>query len=89
MLADIYASGFAASINIGRGDANFFPPFQPLVHVSKELGQSISELEGEAREHGNAFREIIEPEIRETINDRDDLVSRGLVTYKLLWTLYK
>lgn len=76
-------------INIGRGDASFFPPFQPLVHVWKELETSISELEGEAHEHGKALLEIVEPEIGETLKDRDDLLSRGLITHRLLWTLYK
>lgn len=76
-------------VNIGRKDASFYPPFQPLVHVWKELESCVAELEGEAREHADAFIEIIEPEISETIKDRDDLLSRGLVTYELLWTLYK
>ena len=77
------------TINIGRRDASFYPPFQPLVHVWKELSSSVSELTGEAREHGHAFLETIEPEIGETLKDRDDLLSRGLITYPLLWTLYK
>lgn len=76
-------------INIGRGDASFYPSFEPLVHGWDELKSCISELKGEAREHGGAFCNIIEPEIGETIKDRDDLLSRGLMTYDLLWTLYK
>lgn len=49
----------------------------------------MSKLNGEGREHANAFRSVMEPEIGETIKDREDLLARGLVTFDLLWTLYK
>lgn len=81
--------GSYPGVNIGRRDANFYPPFQPLVHVWNQLGSSISELEGEAREHGDAFLEIVEPEIGEIIKDREDLLSRGMIVYELLWTIFK
>lgn len=81
--------GKRPDVNIGRGDANFYPPFQPLVHAWEELQTSISELDGEAQEHGKAFLGIVEPEIGETIKDRDDLLSRGMITFDLLWTIYK
>lgn len=81
--------GKRPDVNIGRGDANFYPPFQPLVHAWEELQSSISKLEGEPLEHGRAFLDIVEHEIGETIKDRDDLLSRGSITFDLLWTIYK
>jgi hypothetical protein len=68
----------------------FEAPFEPLVHRWHLLEQAkTQEQDPLSKEHVVLFWEILEAELSDSIKTSSDLVSHGVMTYKLLWTLFE
>lgn len=66
-------------------------PYHVLFHYRTELEDAGSKLEkdSEASQHLNLLLEFIEDEFEDQIEEAENLLPEGLVTYDNLWTIFK
>ena len=68
--------------------------FEPVIHRWAKLKNAISELnddsvdERETKKHASLFLDVLETEFKETIETSQDMMSKGVMTYEYLWTLF-
>jgi hypothetical protein len=68
----------------------FSAPFQPFVHRWERLMDARKEfIDGQASEHLELLYTVLEEELRETIREKQDLVSNGVVTFDLIWAIFE
>jgi len=64
-------------------------PLRSLWHYRPQLRDACEELKGLEREHIDFFMEFLDEEFEETIREFENLTEQGLITYPLLWTIFK
>jgi hypothetical protein len=64
-------------------------PPKACYHYLPELRAEVKTLEGEERKHCDFFLEFLESEFEEVITEMKNLESEDLITYPLLWALFK
>jgi hypothetical protein len=63
-------------------------PYRVLYHYKDELAAANSALvDKEASSHLTVLLDFIGEQFKETIEETDDLLSKGLISYKHLWTI--
>ncbi|KAF4542533.1 ATPAse AAA+ type core protein [Lasiodiplodia theobromae] len=71
--------------------------FQPLIHRWPELKRAIDKLDANSKsedervtkEHANVLLNVLQSEFKDTIEQSQDLISKGVMTYEHLWTLFQ
>lgn len=64
-------------------------PPKACYHYLPELRAEVKKLEGEERMHCDFMMDWLESELKEVISEVKNLGGQGLITYPLLWTLFK
>ncbi|PLB53426.1 putative AAA family ATPase [Aspergillus steynii IBT 23096] len=68
----------------------FTKPFAPLIHRWDDFTKLLDEEEdATTKEHANLFYNILEEELRDQVARKRDHVQQGVITHKLLWTLFE
>lgn len=73
------------------GEIQIESPYRSLWHYLPELRDAVAQLpeEGGERGHGDYFLSFLDSEFEETEKKVVNLLEQGLITYELLWTLFK
>jgi hypothetical protein len=78
----------------------FSGTFQPLIHRWGEFKAGIQRLKDGANregaderaterlEHAELLYKLLETEFEETISSSQDMISQGVITYDLVWTVF-
>jgi hypothetical protein len=78
----------------------FSGTFQPLIHRWAEFEAGIQRLKDGANregaderaterlEHAELLYKLLETEFEETISSSQDMISQGVITYDLVWTVF-
>ncbi|RYP55459.1 hypothetical protein DL770_010908 [Monosporascus sp. CRB-9-2] len=68
----------------------FGSPFEPFVHKWAEFVDAKDrEQDEETKKHVDLLFHVLEEELRHTIQQVEDLVANGVITYDLLWTIFE
>ncbi|GLB02626.1 hypothetical protein AtubIFM57258_003984 [Aspergillus tubingensis] len=68
----------------------FTKPFKPFVHRwEKSTAARESEQDSTTKAHVDLLYGLLESELHDTISRKSDLISNGVVTHALLWTLFQ
>lgn len=68
----------------------FSKPFAPFFYRWSRFKKAVEEVEdGATRTHAQLLYNVLSNELDETISTYQDLLSHGVITYKMLWTLFK
>ncbi|KAA8646528.1 hypothetical protein EYZ11_004832 [Aspergillus tanneri] len=68
----------------------FSSPFVPLVHRWEDLCNSRDEeTDATTKEHVDLFHKILEEELRDVISRKKDHIQNGVITHRLLWTIFE
>lgn len=63
-------------------------PFRPFVHRWEEITKlRDEEQDPTAKAHVDLFYRIMDGELRDMINRKNDLVAKGVITHELAWTI--
>ncbi|KAL1630041.1 hypothetical protein SLS54_000901 [Diplodia seriata] len=84
-------------VTAGLKRLEFDGRFQPLIHRWPELKRAIDKLDPESKsederttkEHAKILLDVLNSEFKETIESSQDLISKGVMTYEHLWTLFQ
>ncbi|KAI5812977.1 P-loop containing nucleoside triphosphate hydrolase protein [Pyronema omphalodes] len=73
------------------GEIQIESPYRSLWHYLPELRDAVSEMpeDGVERRHGDYFLSFLDSEFEETEKKVENLFEQGLITYDLLWALFK
>ena len=68
----------------------FQTPFKPFVHRWEKF-REVREQEGdeETRKHVDILWETLEEDLKSTLEEKNDLIANGVITFKLLWTMFE
>ncbi|KAK8062666.1 hypothetical protein PG997_014763 [Apiospora hydei] len=79
-----------AGVNLEVEDLVFEAPFREFFHRWEKLNDCITNGEDPRTvAHLNVLHEILQPEVEEQLNLSKSLVKKGLITFDLLWSLFK
>ncbi|KAK0660029.1 ATP-dependent zinc metalloprotease FtsH 2 [Lasiodiplodia hormozganensis] len=68
----------------------FAAPFKPFVHRwEKFIEARANETDPETKEHVQLLWAVLEEELRDTIAEKRDLLSNGVITYQAVWTIFE
>ena len=73
----------------------FSQKFEPIVHRWAKLQEAIAELgdetedEKETKKHAKLFQDLLRKEFEDVIDTSQDMMTQGVMTFELLWTLYQ
>ncbi|EOD43698.1 ATPase AAA+ type core [Neofusicoccum parvum] len=68
----------------------FSAPFKPFVHRWERLIEArANETDPETKEHLELLWAVLEEELRDTISEKRDLLSNGVITYQAVWTIFE
>jgi hypothetical protein len=68
----------------------FSSPFKPLVHRWEALTKARNEEQDKlTKEHVDLFYKILEEELRDTLDRKNDLVRNGVITHDLIWSIFE
>jgi hypothetical protein len=68
----------------------FSAPFQPLIHRWDELVKARDdEPDPETKQHLELFVQIMNEELKDTIADMKYLMSHNVITFRLLWAIFR
>ncbi|KAL3423685.1 ATPase [Phlyctema vagabunda] len=68
----------------------FESPYRPFVYRWERLrAERESEQDAETKKHLDLLWDILEAELRNTLETRDDYLAHGVITYDYLWTLFE
>lgn len=72
-------------------DVTIDKPYHVLFHYRHEIEQAGKDLEkgSEAHEHLELLLDFIHGEFHDTIEETDNLLEQGVITYGYLWTIFK
>jgi len=88
LLGDII--GTYPGITFEAKEVVFDSPFCPLFHNRDRLRAAIKDRDDEeSKFYLRLLFQVLRPEMRSTIKSYKDLVSRCVITFKLLWTIFK
>ncbi|KAK4610520.1 hypothetical protein CLAFUW4_14220 [Fulvia fulva] len=64
-------------------------PYRVLFHYKSELEDAGEKLEAEAKDHLDFLLDFIDEQFHDTIEESENLLERGLISYPLLWTILR
>ncbi|KAF8246165.1 P-loop containing nucleoside triphosphate hydrolase protein [Wilcoxina mikolae CBS 423.85] len=64
-------------------------PLKSLWHYRSQLREEAERLQGLEKEHAEFFVRFLDEEFEETDREVENLTEQGLITYPLLWTIFK
>lgn len=73
----------------------FSGKFEPLIHRWKQLKEAVaaiddsSEESRQTREHAELLYNLLQKEFKDLIDASQDMMSKGVMTYEHLWTLFQ
>lgn len=68
----------------------FYPPFQPFIHRWDELVNATEkEQDPKIKQHLDLFFETMHGEIKGVIAAKKDLISYNVITFELIWTIFR
>lgn len=82
-------------LTVGLQRLEFSGKFEPLIHRWTELQKAINELGDESeedrttKEHAGLLQEVLTKEFQTLISTSQDLISKRVMTYEHLWTLFQ
>ncbi|KAK5171411.1 uncharacterized protein LTR77_004555 [Saxophila tyrrhenica] len=78
-------------ISFNTKDITIDKPYRVLFHYRKELEDAGEELEegSEAADHLGLLMDFIAEEFAETIEETENLLEQGMVSYQHLWTIFR
>ncbi|KAF2261423.1 P-loop containing nucleoside triphosphate hydrolase protein [Lojkania enalia] len=82
-------------VTVGLQRLEFSGRFEPLIHRWVELQKAISRLGNESeedrltKEHADLLLEILSSEFKSLIDTSQDMISKRVMTYEHLWTLFQ
>ncbi|KAJ5665884.1 uncharacterized protein N7477_008332 [Penicillium maclennaniae] len=72
------------------GRLEFSKPFKPPVHRWEAFTKARDEEEDPtSKEHVDLFRKVLEEELRDTIDRKQDLVRNGVISHDLIWCIFE
>ena len=89
------------NITVGLRRLEFSGNFEPLIHRWTEFEAEIQKLRdgtngeddveqaAERLEHAELLYKLLETEFEETISSSQDMMSQGVITYDLMWTVFQ
>ena len=79
------------NITVGLRRLEFSGNFEPLIHRWTEgtNGEDDVEHAAERLEHAELLYKLLETEFEETISSSQDMMSQGVITYDLMWTVFQ
>jgi hypothetical protein len=99
-LLKVVLAGYpGVTVNLRR--LEFSGTFQPLIHRWAEFkaeiqklrdaanGEDADEQATERLEHAELLFKLLENEFEETISSSQDMISQGVITYDLVWTVFQ
>lgn len=99
LLKVVLADYPGVTVNLRR--LEFSGSFEPLIHRWAGFKAGIEQLRGEANkedadeqtnerlEHAELLYKLLEAEFEETISSSQDMISQGVITYDLMWTIFQ
>ena len=87
------------NITVGLRRLEFSGNFEPLIHRWTEFKAEVQKLRdgihgeddveqaAERLEHAELLYKLLETEFEETISSSQDMMSQGVITYDLMWTV--
>ncbi|OJD36616.1 p-loop containing nucleoside triphosphate hydrolase protein [Diplodia corticola] len=84
-------------VTAGLKRLEFDGRFQPLIHRWPQLKLAVDELdpnsksedERTTKEHAGVLLDVLNSEFKDTIESSQDLISKSVMTYEHLWTLFQ
>ena len=68
----------------------FSTPFEPFVHRWEQLAHERKQYtDPEVSEHLDLLWNVLHEELRDSINEKRDLVANGVVTFDSIWTIFE
>lgn len=68
----------------------FDQPFQPFVHRwGRLVEEEQNEADPEAKSHLTLLRRVMETELKDTLQARDDFILNGVITYDTCWMIFE
>lgn len=77
-------------VNFQTKDITVDAPYRVLFHYKDELQQAGEALESdEAKEHHKLLIDFIHEQFADTIEETENLLEQGLISYQHLWTIFR
>ncbi|KAF2093447.1 putative AAA family ATPase [Rhizodiscina lignyota] len=68
----------------------FSPPFQCFVHRWSKFEEVLNnETDSEKHAHIKLLHTVLEPELKEIIDEKNDLIKNGVMTFDMVYTLFE
>ncbi|EME44360.1 hypothetical protein DOTSEDRAFT_88541 [Dothistroma septosporum NZE10] len=64
-------------------------PYRVLFHYKNELEDTGKKLVGEAKEHLDLLLDFIDEQFHDTMEESENLLEQGLISYSLLWIIFR
>lgn len=99
-LLDVVLAGYPG-VTVSLRRLEFSGTFEPLIHRWTEFKAEIQKLRDnpdeeidddhatERLQHAELLYKLLETEFEETISSSQDMMSQGVITYDLLWTVFQ
>ncbi|OCL09673.1 P-loop containing nucleoside triphosphate hydrolase protein [Glonium stellatum] len=82
-------------VTVGLQRLEFSGKFEPIIHRWSQLKDAISNIGDETedqrktKEHAELFYNLLKSEFKNLIDASQDMMSKGVMTYEYLWTLFQ
>lgn len=68
----------------------FNSPFKPFVHRWDKFREvREQEMDKETRQHVDILWETLEEDLKNTLDEKNDLIANGVITFELLWAIFE
>jgi len=77
-------------INLGSETVEIYRPYEPLFHFRSQLRAYAADVKrtGHEAKHWQVLTDFMEHNLQETERDHERLLPSGMISYKVLWTIF-
>jgi hypothetical protein len=93
LLAKVLKDYPSVTVNLRR--LEFSGKFEPIIHRWAELQEAIASINDEdeegkkTKEHAELFNDLMHKEFKTLIEESQDMMKNGVMTYEYLWTVFQ